>query len=208
MRDGLSWTVDIASRESGTPRQFTYRVRAKGDNALVECLAPPKNKGDLILFNDRTLWYYRPGLRRPVSLSPRQRLTGQAANGDISSTHYARDYDVTSVTSVQQGDKTLYRLELKAKAKNVTYDRIRYWISAADRLGVKAEFLTLQGELFKVATFAYAQSVTVEGKQIPFVSEMTITHAQFTEEVTTIRYGTPTFQVLADSLFNVNNLSR
>src|SRR5690242_9447795 len=55
---GLQWTVQIDSREAGATRQSTYSVRAKGRNALAECLAPPKNKGESILFNERLLWFY------------------------------------------------------------------------------------------------------------------------------------------------------
>ena len=48
-----------------------------------------------MLFNDRIIWFVKPGLRRPVSISARQRLSGDAANGDIASTNYARDYEGT-----------------------------------------------------------------------------------------------------------------
>jgi hypothetical protein len=207
-QDGGQWEVELDAKEDGGQRTARYTVRAKAANAVVECSSPPKNKGEVILFEDRMLWFYKPTLRRPIGLSPRQRLMGQAANGDLAATNYARDYDVTSVVAEPLKGQPTWRLELKAKAKTVTYDRIRYWIRTSDRLGVAAEFLTLQGEPFKRATFEYANRVRVGGKQLPFVSKMVITSASFSDAVTTITYKNPEVRSIADSIFNVNALMR
>jgi hypothetical protein len=95
--EGLTWTVDLESAENGSTTSRTYQVRGKGDNALAETMAPVRNKGEIILFNHRTLWFFKPGLKKPVAISARQRLSGQAANGDIASTNYRRDYAATVV---------------------------------------------------------------------------------------------------------------
>ena len=112
-------------------------MKARGDDALVEALAPARYKGEIMLFNDRTIWFVKPGLRKPVSISARQRLTGLAANGDIASTNYARDYEGTIVGEEAVDGDPAWKLELKARAKNVTYDRIRSWISKKRRLGAE-----------------------------------------------------------------------
>jgi len=205
---GVQWRVETESHEAGAVRQSTYWVRAKGRNALAECLAPAKNKGESILFNERLLWFYKPGLRKPVSLSARQRLTGQAANGDIAATQYWRDYTVTSISLDSVDSQDAYKLELKAKDQNVTYDRLRYWITKKDHVGIKAEFLTLQGELFKSATFEYGNTLKLNGKTVPFVSKMTIVSTAFPDDVTTLRYVAPVSSDTPDSLFNINNLVR
>lgn len=205
---GLTWKIQLKSSENGTMASSSYEVKVKGLNVLARCTAPPREKDETILFNDRNLWIFKPGLRKPISISPRQRLSGQAANGDIATTNYARDYTAT-LKSIEPIDGVpAYRLQLKAKSKDVTYDAINYWVTQDSQIGVKAEFLTLEGKIFKRAKFKYENKVTTDGKSIPFVSEMTITDAMFQNNVTTITYENPESAQISDTLFNVNNIAR
>ncbi len=205
---GLTWESELATTEDGETSTRRFRVRAKGTDAYVEALAPSRNKGEVYLFNDRTMWFFKPSLRKPVAISARQKLSGQAAIGDIASTHYARDYSPTiEKTETIDGEK-IHVLMLKAKADNLTYDQIRYWISDKTKRAVKAEFLTLQGQPFKRATLKYENKVTVDGKSLDFVSEMTIVDAQFENNQSVIKYENPRLEDHKSSLFNVNNLKR
>lgn len=204
--EGLTWTADILTVENGEKSQMKYLIKARENNAIAEAISPPRQKGEIILFNDRTLWFFKPGVKKPVNISPRQKLVGQAANGDIASTHYARDYDGVVVGAEKVGETLTWKLELKAKAKNVTYDKIHYWIDQKEKLGVRAEFVTVSGEVFKVAQFKYKNTMNVRGKSYPFVSEMTITDAHRKDNFTTINYQSPHEAAYSPSIFNVNNL--
>ncbi len=205
---GLIWNADIETIEAGSKNQVTYEIRARGNDAIAKVLAPARQKGEVMLFNDRTLWFVKPGLKKPVSISPRPRLMGQAANGDIASTQYVRDYEGKILGEDVINGTASWRLELQARAKNVTYDKIRYWIGKGTRLGVKAEFLTVSGEVFKIAEFKYLNNITIGGKKFPFVSEMVIRDASDNSNVTTIHYKEPKETENPPSLFNVNNLLR
>jgi outer membrane lipoprotein-sorting protein len=206
--DGLTWEVTVDSDDGSTKNSVTYALKVKAADALAEATAPARNKGETMLFNDRNIWFFKPGLKKPVAISPRQKLMGQAANGDIASTNYARDYDgeITGAEKIQGQDA--WKLELKAKAKNVTYDRIRYWIGKKDRLGVKAEFLTVSGDVFKRATYEYKNKLDTEGKTMPFVSKVVITDAVNAKSRTELIYKSPKPAKHADAVFNVNNLVR
>ncbi len=204
---GITWTVKIHTVEDGEASERTFRVKARGDDALAEALAPPRHKGEVMLFNDRTIWFVKPGLKKPVSISARQRLSGEAANGDIASTRYARDYEGTIAGVEPVGGVEAYRLELKARDGKATYDRVRYWISKEKRLGVKAEFLTASGELFKTAIFEYGNQVEVDGATIDFVRRMVITDASGAS-TTTLTFEAPKAEAHPGSLFNVNNVGR
>jgi outer membrane lipoprotein-sorting protein len=218
--DGVSWEIDVQTVEDGTTSDVHYLVKVKGDDALAEATAPARNKGEMMLFNDRNLWFFKPGLKKPVSISARQKLMGQAANGDIASTNYLRDYDGKVVGEETVDGKPAYKLELKAKAKNVTYDGIRYWISKDQRVGVKAEFLTVGGEMYKTATFEYNNTMQAAkpgsprdgvargGADYPFVSKMVIVDALKPANKTTLDYQSPKAESHADSIFNVNNMVR
>ncbi|MCX6125891.1 MAG: outer membrane lipoprotein-sorting protein [Proteobacteria bacterium] len=166
--EGISWRVEVTTTGDDGSNSISYDLKVKASDALADAVAPARNKGEVMLFNDRNIWFFKPGLKKPVAISPRQKLMGQASNGDIASTNYARDYNATMVgTETLDGTQT-WKLELKAKEKTVTYDRIRYWISVKDRLGIKAEFLTLAGEPFKRATFEYKNKLKSEGKDLPY----------------------------------------
>lgn len=206
--EGITWTVELASVEDGAKKSKTMNVKARGVDALAETTAPARNKGEIVLFNDRALWFVKPGLRRPVSISARQRFQGDASNGDIASTNYARDYAATVVGEDEVGGEPAWRLDLVAKASDVTYDKIRYWVSKRRHLGLKAEFLTVAGDLFKTATFEYGNRIRVAGETFDFVSRMTIRDAMGTGNLTTLTFSSPRAEAHAPSLFNINNVVR
>ncbi len=205
---GMSWKITIASKQGGNTSETGFEVKVKELNVLAKCVAPPRQKDEIYLFNDRNLWVFRPGLRKPISVSPRQRLSGQAANGDIATTNYARDYEGKLLGEDKVNGTPAYRLELKAKGANTTYDSINYWISKDKILGIKAEFLTAEGQVFKSAVFEYKNSIAANGKQTPFISKMIITDAAFANNMTTLEYTNPSAASLNDTIFNVNNLAR
>jgi hypothetical protein len=209
LEKGITWTLTVESTEEGVTATRRMLVRARDVDALAETVAPPRHKGEVYLFNDRSLWYLKPGLRRPIAISARQRLQGEASNGDVASTNYVRDYAGTVVGEDVVDGEPAWRLDLVARSKDVTYDRIRYWISKKRRLGLKAEFLTVGGDLFKTATFRYGNRLRLPGgEEIEFISTMTITDAMGAGGVTVLRYETPRPETHAPSLFNVNNVVR
>lgn len=207
-KSGISWIVELESFEDGKHNMVTYKVRAKGVNAIVEAIAPAKNKGEIILFNDRNLWFFKPGIKKPVSISPRQKLMGQAANGDIASTNYARDYDATIIGEEKINGNDTWKLHLKAKVKNVTYDQIIYWVSKDKHLAIKAHFLTVGGEVFKTALVEYDNQVSVDGNKYPFVSKLIIESAYDSKNKSILIYKKPKITVLSDNIFNINNIIR
>jgi hypothetical protein len=209
LRGGVTWDLSIESVEDGETTRRSMRVRAARTDAVVETLDPPRHKGEVYLFNDRVLWFMKPGLRRPVAMSTRQRLQGEASNGDVCATNYAADYKGTVVGEDLVNGEPTWRLELVAASPDVTYDRIRYWISKTAHLGVKAEFLTVAGDVFKTATFSYGNRVKLAtGEVIDFVSRMTIRDAMGAGGVTTLVYAQPRLEAHGASMFNVNNLVR
>ncbi|MES3037989.1 MAG: outer membrane lipoprotein-sorting protein [Bdellovibrionota bacterium] len=208
MAEGIQWETQVDTIEEGETTTRSFKVRAQDNDAVVDALTPARNKGEIYLFNDRNMWFFKPTLKKPVVISPRQKLTGQAANGDIASTRYARDYNPTlEKTDTVNGEK-VHVLLLKAKTNNLTYDQIRYYVQDKTKLAIKAEFLTLQGKPFKIGELKYDNSITIKGEKIPFVSELKITDAKFAQNQSVIRYKDPKIASFPKSIFSVNNLSR
>ena len=205
--EGVTWDVRVTSKGKDAVNTKEMTVKARDNDVLVRFTNPSKMKNQMILMKNRIMWFIRPGLSKPVSISPRQKLMGNAANGDIASTNYVYDY----VAALQEEDKhngeDCYILDLKALSKQVTYDRIKYWVSKSSLTGVKAEFYTVSGKLFKTAELKYDNSLRIdENTVIPFVSELIIRDAIQKDEVTTLFYSNIKSEKLPDSTFNIDIL--
>ncbi len=205
---GVTWDIVVENHEDDRQSEIHYTVRAKNNDALAVASNPPRSRGETLLLNDQAMWFYKSGIKKPVSISSRQKLLGQAANGDIASTKYARDYEGVVVAEEKIDGKATYKLELKAKSKHVTYDRIRFWITKDTQLGIRAEFLTVSGDIFKTADCEYNSEIIIDAKKYPFISQMRIQDAVRTQNFTLLKYNSPKIEQHPDSLFNVNNILR
>jgi hypothetical protein len=187
---GIVWDIHLTSRDADRVAEAQHlQVRAVDDASVAEVLEPLRSKGTKLLQVEHNMWLTRPGLSKPIPISPRQRMSGQASNGDIAATNYAADYEARLVSEEKVNAELCYVLDLSAKHKRTTYDKIRYWVSVARGVGVKAEFYSLSGKLLKTATFKYDNTIQFSGKSVPFVSSMVIRDALVDAE-TTMNFGT------------------
>ena len=206
--EGIQWEIVIDSVEGGREQHRIFRVNARGYNSLAETLAPANVKGQRLLMQDRNMWFAKPVLSKSVPISPRQKLMGGAANGDIASTNYSGDYKITHTAEGKVNDEACLILDLQAVDSRATYDRIKYWISKERLVGLKAEFFTVSGKMFKTATFEYKNSITINEKPREFISQMIITSAIIKEDVTTMHYNKPVLKKVSDATFNLNLLTK
>ena len=146
--------VRIRNYEAGkTDEEHLYGVSQKGlDKTHVEFLSP-REKGRFLLMLGDDMWIYLPDTSRPVRITPLERLTGDASNGDIARTNYAYDYDAVYLRTEEAVGVPCYVLELNAKRKGSTYHRIVYWVRVSDARPVKADFFLTSGKHIKSATF-------------------------------------------------------
>ena len=71
---------------------------------------PARDAGKLMLKNGKDLWFYDPGTKSSVRISPQQRLMGEASNGDVITVSFARDYKAT-----HDGEETIADGERKQR---------------------------------------------------------------------------------------------
>jgi len=157
LRNGsASYVVHIKITNFEGARQdeeHLYAVSQKGlDKTHVEFLSP-REKGRYLLMLGDDMWIYLPDTSRPVRITPLERLTGEASNGDVARTNYAYDYDAVYLRSEKVGEAECHVLELTAKRKGSTYHKIEYWLRVEDARPVKAEFYLTSGKHTKSATF-------------------------------------------------------
>jgi hypothetical protein len=205
---GLAWQVHINAQERDKISEYTLDVQVSDINVLAVFTEPPRVRGRKLVMHNRNMWFVKPGLQKPVPISPRQKLLGGAAYGDIASTRYAKDYTVQEMKQDRWNDEECFLLQLKAVNNSVTYDRINYWVSKKDSVGVKAEFFTTSGKIFKSAVFEYENTVTFSGFQRPFVSKMIITDALMKDHVTILQYDRIQVKEIPYSVFDLNLLSK
>lgn len=146
--------VKITNYESGkSDEESLYEVSQKGtDKTYVEFMSP-RDKGRHLLMLGDDMWIYLPDTSRPVRITPLERLSGDASNGDVARTNYAIDYSAVYVRNEKVGHEDCYVLDLTARRKGATYQRILYWIRIEDARPVRAEFYLASGKHIKSATF-------------------------------------------------------
>jgi outer membrane lipoprotein-sorting protein len=208
LRNGsASYVVHIKITNFEGARQdeeHLYAVSQKGlDKTHVEFLSP-REKGRYLLMLGDDMWIYLPDTSRPVRITPLERLTGQASNGDVARTNYAYDYDAVYLRSEKVGETECHVLELTAKRNGSTYHRIEYWLRVEDARPVKAEFYLTSGKHTKSATFdAYSE----EGGRTR-LARMTIYDQIRKNSHSVMEYSGFEARELADNLFHQGRLDR
>ncbi|MFD2837392.1 outer membrane lipoprotein-sorting protein [Azotobacter vinelandii] len=154
---GIAWNVEIEANERGRTDTMLYDIKARGFNISGINIAPPKSKGQKLLMLDSNMWFHKPGLSKPIPISLRQKLMGQASYGDVASTNYAEDYDATLLPDETVEGVDCYVFDLKARNSKTTYDRIVYWVDKERLVGGEGGLLHAVGQALQVGEHAVRQ---------------------------------------------------
>jgi len=197
--------VKISNFEAGKQdEEHIYEVSQKGtDKTHVEFMSP-REKGRYLLMLGDDMWIYLPDTSRPVRITPLERLTGNASNGDVARTNYAVDYDAVYLRSEKVDETDCYVLELAAKRKGATYHRIEFWLSVEDARPVKAEFYLTSGKHIKSATFD--EYKVVDGRRL--LTRMTIYDQIRKTSHSVMEYSNYAGRELPDKLFHQGRSDR
>jgi hypothetical protein len=125
---------------------------------LLRFVQPARDAGKLLLKAGNDLWFYDPGTKASVRISPQQRLLGQAANGDVVTVNFARDYksELVAEETTQDGERRqrkAHKLRLTATGDDATYAAADLWLDADNRQPLKARFYAESGRLLKTAYY-------------------------------------------------------
>ena len=146
--------VKITNFESDkADEEKLYEVSQKGTEKTYVEFMSPREKGEHLLMLGDDMWIYLPDTSRPIRITPLERLSGDASNGDVALTNYAADYTPVYLRTEKVGAEECYVLDLTAKRKGATYQRISFWVRVQDARPVKAEFYLTSGKHIKSATF-------------------------------------------------------
>ncbi len=197
--------VKITDYESGkADEEHLYDVSQKGTEKTYVEFMSPREKGEHLLMLGDDMWVYLPDVSRPVRITPLERLTGDASNGDVARTNYATDYSPVYLRTEKVGAVECYVLDLTAKRKGATYQRILYWLRTEDARPVKAEFYLTSGKHIKTATFDEYGST---GGQM-LLRKLTLYDEVLHNSHSVLEYSGSAPRTLPDRLFYQGNADR
>lgn len=209
-------TVTLTEFEKGqqvdtsTLVSYARTIDASGQYAsLVRFVQPARDTGKLMLKAGNDLWFYDPGTKASVRISPQQRLLGQASNGDVVTVNFARDYKATfggeeTITDGERKSRRSVKLSLAATNDEATYAAIELWIDAETSAPLKARFFAESQRLLKTAYYRRFESQL--GAQRP--TETVIIDGLSPQSVTIVRFSEYAARNLPPSWFQRDFLPR
>jgi hypothetical protein len=169
-------------------------------------MQPDINKGQGYLKQGETLWVYDPESRKFNTTSSSDRFQNtNARNSDFTRSTLAEDYKILSGTDEVLGKFNCRVLNLEAVTSEVTYPKMKIWISE-DGLVRKTEDYSLSGQLLRTSAFPDYHQIgnRFVPKRILFVDALlgAMVAGKFVNERTQITINKPSFGGLADSVFS------
>ncbi len=181
----------------------TYLVYVKPGRRSLVLSRSPVEKGQKVLMVGDDFWIVLPGSQRPVRITPAQKLLGDAATGDVATLAWADDYDGKVLGEEDVGGVPCHKLELTARRRGVTYQRIVLLLSRADAHPVAAELYVASDRLTKRVTFELGTLGGREG-----VVAMHLHDEIQPGRETVIHYRSRAARALDDAYFNPMFLTR
>lgn len=126
-----------------------YLVHVFPDQQSLVIMKSPKEKGQKVLMMGDNYWMIMPKSRRPIRITPMQKLIGEASTGDIATLTWAGDYAGQQVESTD----TTRTLDLTAQRKGLTYHRILLTLDRTTHFPLHADLFVKSGKMVKQAEF-------------------------------------------------------
>ncbi len=143
------------NNELDKTRQYNVYTRPNRESLVV--FKSPVEAGQKMLMLGDNYWLVMPKSRRPIRITPMQKLLGEASVGDISTLTWSEDYQAsyTEKTPLFVAGKsvTTHRLKLSAATDGASYHQIDLWLQADNDFPLKADLYLRSGKLAKQAWF-------------------------------------------------------
>ncbi|KLV09666.1 membrane protein [Photobacterium aquae] len=187
-------------------RRYHVYTRAKRESLVV--FKSDVEAGQKMLMLGDNYWLLMPKSRRPIRITPMQKLLGEASVGDISTLTWSQDYagqwrGSETIEAIDGKPVLANKLVLEATLGGASYHRIELWLEAGSDFPLKANLYLRSGKMAKVA---YYHRGIRDGS--PAVVAMTLLDQIQPERKTVIEYVAFAPSALADKYFNPAYLSR
>jgi len=146
-----AFTVELTLKDGAATQRWRVSARENGD-ARIDGLSD-KEKGRSVLMLGDQMWLLLPGSKRPLKVTPQQRMLGPAAGGDVARTRFRQDYTVQTVAEDDLEARPCWRLDLSARKPSTSARTVHLWVAKDRLVPLKAEFHLASGKLARTARF-------------------------------------------------------
>ncbi len=161
-------------------KEQRYDVFIKPDRQTLVIGRSPLEIGQKVLMLDDKFWLVLPKTKRPIRITPMQKLLGEASTGDIATMRWNEDYKATLSAHAKDAESGLHELILTAKRKGVTYKKILLSLDPQGNQPVRAELYLASGKLAKVANFGF-EGVGDQRRMVTMTLRDKIKRSQYTD---------------------------
>ena len=202
----ISFVYLYQGGELDKTRQYNVYSRPNRESLVV--FQSAVEAGQKMLMLQDNFWLQMPKSRRPIRITPMQKLLGEASVGDISTLTWSDDYQGQwmsdeSVSDENQISYATHQIELTAKTNGASYQRIELWLEQESGFPIKANLYLRSGKLAKQAYFSRGMR-----NDKPAVTAMTLLDAIQPDKKTVIEYQSITPWQLDDKFYNPSFLAR
>ncbi len=182
-----------------------YTVYTKPGRRSLVLFRSAGESGQKVLMLDDAFWMLMPGTRRPIRITPMQKLLGEASTGDVTTLTWSEDYNGKLINAAYKGEYckvACKQLELTSARKGTSYQRIELWLDNDD-VPLYARLFLKSGRLAKEASYSLG---SLEGEMR--ITAMTLFDSINTSKRTEIEYLSMQPAEVPDKFFNPTFLLR
>jgi outer membrane lipoprotein-sorting protein len=209
MDTDFSAEYTIVQDKPGESRSTTVAGVFRRDSIetyVIVIMQPAISRGQAYLKQGGTLWFYDPESRRFNTTSNTERFQNtNARNSDFTRSTLAQDYRIVNGENEALGRFKCRLLTLEAVTNEVTYPRMKIWISE-DGLVRKTEDYSLSGQLLRTSAFPEYHQLgnRFVPKRILFEETLkgAVINGNFVHERTQITINRPSFAQVPDSTYS------
>jgi hypothetical protein len=145
----VEFRVELEVRSSTAASGMPLEIWRRGEELALVRLLAAKDRGKFLLRRDRELYFIAPGSARPVKLAPSYRLQG-AALDEFLGLRLKRDYRIQQLS--EAGGVVTF--DLVANDEGAATPRLRWVVSRARRLPLRADLQASDGKVLRVIEFS------------------------------------------------------
>ncbi|MCB0404752.1 MAG: outer membrane lipoprotein-sorting protein [Bdellovibrionales bacterium] len=189
-------------RTDGTTVEYEVSFQMKDpDHSHGYFIKPEREKGREVLRLENDLWTYMPNVGKSVHIADRDSFAGgDFSNADILRVDWTSKYSVTLLKDLT--NQAIY--ELKAKAKDATYAKMRLWVDKKSGMPVQQKFYDSQGTLLKRLSYGEVKKFGKTERPSYLLMENVITKQKSELRVQSMESPAD----VKDSRFRVDNLGK
>jgi len=173
-------TVVKRYKNNKLDRERSYDVYVKPDRQSLVISKTPSEMGQKVLMLHEKFWLLLPKTKRPIRITPLQKLLGEASVGDVATMKWHEDYTAEYLSALPDSNSGYHELRLTAKRNGATYQTILLSLAPATNIPMRAELYLASGKLAKIAHFETSRKNGRE-QVSKMILKDTITVNQYTE---------------------------